>query len=387
MNERRAWEKKAAREFNIDRHANRAFFDLVWQDVLYERADIGGLTKYEEYEGFVERQLRYRTATLQDSSLPASRFGGAEEKMDVEAKSRQGNMAAQGDMAILDDNAEAHINALSEYLAAIAAVEGSVMYFRRTVVGSRVTDRFSKEEALDFLKAHSTGESPRAAPFDSLPWTDRHFHFSEGSVLEDLYGAAKNLEKHYPWTLLQSVYFILCGGVPRAGSLRVGYGYSSVGRAAHAFGRGWIKIEVEPWMPSQYVREAYCRARELMNADTELGGGSGGSPRSRNMEVFRFVVGKSKIHIVSEEEGLARLEIPPWPEMMKAYNAALSKDDPRRYKEPKRFKRDYKRAEHPIIHTDCGLPGIPSEPKTREENKERRQRLRELLAERNQRGS
>jgi hypothetical protein len=78
--------------------------------------------------------------------------------------------------------------------------------------------------------------------------------------------------------------------------------------------------------------------------------------------VFRFVLKQSKINIVNTREYLARLELPPWRQMLESWNKQFSEGDPQRYPDVRNFRRDFDRGQQAVIGTAWGLPGVPGQP-------------------------
>lgn len=366
-NTRISWEKEVARKYGIDRNRDREFLARVWDRE-------GPFHEFEEFEACVENAWSWYSLREQAEGFEGSTSADVERPSESPGTTYDGRMSH---MVHFDEPTRFRLAGFSEYLAKIAACDRRVMRLRKRICGG-VTRTLSPEKAFEFLENHSSPEHEKAGRSGAFLWWQdesscvRRFRVSEDSVLEELHRAATYLDKHFPWAEDQATRFILCGSVPQAATIMGGYtAFANKGVPAHKFDRLRIKLEVEHWMSAEAVREAYCKLREKALSDKQmLAQVSLGRAGLRNMEIFGFVVGQSRVHVVSSEEHLGRLELPPWPDMVKRWNAQLSKDDPRRYTEAKYFKRDFKRAQKAVIGTNNGLPGIPGEPKTREELEE-----------------
>jgi hypothetical protein len=150
-------------------------------------------------------------------------------------------------------------------------------------------------------------------------------------------------------------------GAPVQGYLRISE--SSTGVAAHRYHRNTITLEIDSWMPSEYVRQAYH------NVQHDLLGENNRQPERRNVEVFRFVVEQSKLEVVNREEGLAKLTIPKWKELRELWNKQYQEGHEWHYHKKKehRFSRDFYRGQEAVIGTKDGLPGVPGQPMSRAE--------------------
>ena len=253
-------------------------------------------------------------------------------------------------------------------MARIAAVERRVMRLRKCICGG-LTQTITPEEAREFLEEHSiSGNKKVEESVESLWWPDGssdgiNFRILKDSVVGELQGAATYLVKHYPCTEDQAAYFILCGSVPQAATVRGGYITSPVaGVAAHKYKRVTIKLEVESWVPSKLVRKAYSQLqRELHGARNNR------RPSDRNVEVFRLVVDQSEIDLANTGEYLARLKLPPWRQILDSWNKQFSESDPRRYPDVRNFRRDFDRGQQAVIGTKWGLPSVPGQPMSYQE--------------------
>lgn len=377
---RTAWEKRAAEKHDIDLERGRGFFERVWQEP-------GASQSFEEFDACVEYAWPFWEASREQAMQSMSYVISGEKDRQSEA---QGSELPVKSSVELDERTGARISAFSQYLAKIAACDKRVMRLRGRVCGG-VTRTMSREEALRFLEAHSMkGARVIVGAADTLPWPDgsvsgRHFRVQEGSVLEDLRDVAAYLKKHYPWSVDQAANFILCGVILSAGVIIGGREVSvNKGVAAHKYNRTTVKLEIDSWASADEVRKAYLQVRHKAHNDSWL---SGGPPRKhpapRNLEVFRFVVDQSEVQVISAEQHLGRLELPPWRDMLKDWNGQLSNDDPWRYSDVRNFQRDFHRAQLAVIGTNQGLPGVPGMPMTAAELAEYGRRFVEAIRGRN----
>jgi hypothetical protein len=144
--------------------------------------------------------------------------------------------------------------------------------------------------------------------------------------------------------------------------------------AAHTYNHTTIKLEVESWVPSELVRKAYSQLQRELHGDR-----NNRRPSNRNVEVFRFVLDQSGIDIVNTKEYLARLELPPWRQMLDSWNKQFSEDDPRRYPDVRNFRRDFHRGQRVVIGTECGLPGIPGQPMSAKEKRKEAEQSKQRI--------
>lgn len=380
--DRKTAEKATTNELGIELSEARMVLDMVWD------TEGEGFDDYESHAASVEKAWMFWKLREKAGGFTGSESSGGE--VQIEESGSSGGREPDSAGVILDDTTATRAAAWGEYLAAISGVNQHVMRLRERICGGP-TRTLTPERALEFLEAESVrgGKTIRGAP-DTLLWPDgsrhgRGFRFEEDSVLAELKKTGERLARDYPWKDYQATHFIVCGGVPPPLVLGVGHKSSwGKGPPAHKFNQTTITLEVAAWMPSEYVRQAYCKARENLedNGGQWVQGlvGARQSPALRNTEVFRFVVSRAYVYFRSTEERLARLELLPWADLVKSWNAELPEDDPRRYKEAKYFKRDFHRAQLAIIDTDQGLPGIQGQPMTIEEQKEMDRRLKEAFA-------
>jgi|SRR5215204_471930 len=370
---RSTWNREVARKYGIDLVRDKEFLNKVWEDAGKS------FTHFEEFDAFVESAWSYYV-------LPRELPKGSESNGGFDKGLRRGGDKGLEDSKVkFDEDSKARAVAFSEYLAKITTTNRRVMRLRKRICGG-LTRTISPEEAWEFLETHSIpGNEKVEGSVESLWWPDgsshgKHFRVLEDSILGELQGVATYLEKRYPWTDDQAAYFILCGGVPQAATIRGTHISTAMAEvAAHNYNRTTIKLEVESWVPSELVRKAYSQLQRELHGDR-----NNRRPSSRNVEVFRFVLDQSKINIVSTGKYLARLELPPWRQMLESWNKQFSEDDPRMYPDIRNFRRDFDRGQQAVIGTELGLPGIPGHPMTYREKaaeaKEGEEHIINLLA-------
>jgi len=355
-----AWEEEVVRKYGIDLTRDRDLLAKVWERDAPFR-------EFEEFDACVENAWSYYSLGTEQAGgfWSSGRSGGR--------SSERGSKELVGFQVEADDRVKARVNAFSEYLARIAAVDYQVMRLRKHICEGP-TKTILAEEAKKILEAQSIPNNEDAAePVISLWWPDgsaygRHFRVLEESVLGELQRAAAHLEKRYPWTDDQAVYFILCGGVPQAATIRgTKSWHQRMGVAAHRYNRTTITLEVESWVSSDLVRKAYYQLqRELRHGPESQRRVSYKQSSPRNVAVFRFVVDQGEIQIVNAEEYLARLKLPSWRRMLELWNELLPEPHSWRYKNVRNFRRDCMRGQEAVIGTKWGLPGVPGEPKNAE---------------------
>jgi hypothetical protein len=364
-----AWEQQVARNYGMDLPRDREFLDEV-RDSLKNAP----FESFEDYDAYVENLWRFYILGRE----PAE---GSEDGTSAGDDPR-GNSRRRVDVEIeLDDETEARITALSEYLAKIAALDPCVTRFRAQTFGG-LMKTVSPEEALEFLEAHCVlGCGNVKGPIRSLWWPDsidylRRFRVLEDSVLGELQRLVTHLKLRFPWTDDSAAYFVLCGGVPRAAPMRAKYTtHLGDGVGAHRYNRPTtITLEVASWAPSELVSKVYSQLQRKFH-----GGHTPRGPGRRNMDVFRFVVNQSEVRIVNSEEYLARLKLPPWRRMLENWNRQFSEGDPQRYPDVRNFQRDFRRGQKGVIGTKWGLPGVPGQPMTAEDRKTARRNAQRIL--------
>lgn len=297
--------------------------------------------------------------------------------------------------------------ALSEYLSRIVATDKSVVLFRTRVLGGP-TKTLPPAEATQLIQRLATEQqagpqrdagtlwwsgndaSPRAEPIPV--W--------RGSELWNLQDICNRLARRYSWAQDQVCYLILTGEPIAVNVLKGKTATRSTGVAAHRYNSATIILEVEAWVPSEYVRQAYHNAQRNHHGENNR------QPKLRNVKVFQFVLTHSKLDIVSEKEGLAKLTIPhPWKVLRNLWNERYPETHEWHYhkktaKEPKtkakgrpvrllehHFSRDFYRGQEAVIGTPHGLPGIPNQPMTAAEATSSVEEMVERLSQAVERGA
>jgi hypothetical protein len=253
------------------------------------------------------------------------------------------------------------ILAFSEFLSKALQLDGSVLKFRRDVLGdSQHTishkeadelvrspaaqllskDRFVEvgipvvghtaelEDGSDLLYVEPLGEtvtSGRGEP-------QRKFRFrwftvedrlesplvNQSSILGRLGRLSEELVEHQPMTAEQAAYLILCGGViqPRSISGRIeNTNFAPAG--AYAYNYSTITLTVASWMSPEQVRQAYAKFRRQVTA-----GNTYRSKSDKNIAVFRFVMERATSQVPNDLVIGARgaLTFPPWRQLVEEWN-------------------------------------------------------------------
>ena len=264
----------------------------------------------------------------------------------------------------------ARVAALSEYLSRIVAADQAVVHFRARVLGDP-TKTVPPDEATKLVRSLAVEQQPGPArDAETLWWSGsgdptqaEPITVWPGSELFYLRNISSRLAKRYPWTEDQVCYLILTGQTIKAATISGRYSKIDTGVAAHRYYGATITLEIDHWMPSEYVRQAYH------NVQHDLLGENNRQPERRNVEVFRFVVTRSKLQVVNREEGLAKLTIPTWKELREIWNEQYPEGHRWHYGKNReyRFSRDFYRGQEAVIGTRYGLPGVPGQPMSRAE--------------------
>jgi len=270
----------------------------------------------------------------------------------------------------LQATTRARVAALSEYLGRIVAADKAVVHFRDRVLGDP-TKTLPPEEATELIHSLATEQQPGQPHEAETLWWSGNDEVARaepitvwpGSELGYLKNISSRLAKRYPWTEDQACYLILTGQPIKALTLRGRVSEIATGVAAHRYRGATITLEIDHWMPSEYVRQAYH------NVQHDLLGENNRQPELRNVEVFRFVVVYSQLQVVSREEGLAKLTIPRWKKLREFWNKEYPEGHEWHYPKKKehRFSRDFYRGQEAVIGTGDGLPGVPGQPISRAE--------------------
>ena len=262
---------------------------------------------YQYYMGSKRGQVTLRPAQSSARGKKAD-FGYARELKGLDAELL--GSGGEAPDTKLKATTRARVEALSEYLSRIIATDQAVVRFRNRVLGDPEST-LSPEEATDLMRSLAAEQrpgSPRDAQKlwwsgDNDPTNAEAITVWPGSELWYLKNISRRLSRRYPWTEDQACYFILTGQPIRAATIGGRVSERATGVAAHRYHRNTITLEIDAWMPSEYVRQAYH------NVQHDLLGENNRQPELRNVELFRFVVTHSKLQIVDREEGLAKLSI------------------------------------------------------------------------------
>lgn len=326
-----------------------------------------GKVAHEPAEPTAQSEETNSAATTEIKGLDAELLGGGGEVSDNRLKA----------------TTRARVEALSEYLSRIIATDRAVVRFRDRVLGDP-ENTLSPEGATELIHSLVAEQQP-GLPRDAetLWWSgDNDAANAEaiavwpGSELWYLKSISRRLSKLLPWTECQACYFILTGRPIRVATISGRVSKRDTGVAAHGYLRNTITLEIDAWMPSEYVRHAYH------NLQHDLLGANNRQPELRNVKVFHFVVSHSELRILNREEGLAKLIVPAeWKELRELWNKRYPEDHEWHYhrKKEHRFSRDFYRGQEVMIGTQYGLPGAPGQPRSRAEAQAIKDRLDEPL--------
>jgi hypothetical protein len=354
MNLRIAWESSLKDSFGEG--VDQEFLDWLWESVLRDftddelsSTDADGET-LSAMVALAERAYEARLRFPPSVSLSGGgRPLGSTPKKDV------------SDWIKFDAKTRLKVMALSEYFTKIASVERRVMEFRRRFLGS-TTKTLEPDKIPDALRSWSLPEDAETSEHNVfLFWTPAggtpvRYRGTHDSAIGELDRLGDYFADHYPWRKEQVMHFVLSGEVLQVntviGSHRV---RRTFGPAAHKFDRGEIMLEVESWTPPELVKQAYVGLQREVHRGRRVRRGE-----ERNIEVFRFVLGKSQVRVLSESEHLGRVSLPDtWRTLRKSWDEQLPVDHDWRYGEHngRNFYRDFLRGQRTVIGTEYGLLG------------------------------
>lgn len=321
---------------------------------------------YQYYMGFKRGTV---APGLAETTTQGKKLGSADAKIDrLDHELLNGD--GKGPDSKLKTTTKARVAALSEYLSRIVATDQAVVRFRARVLGDPAKT-LSPEQATQLV--HSLAAEQQAGlPHDAetLWWSGNDEATQAepvtvwpGSELFYLKNLSSRLAKRYPWTEDQACYLILTGRPIKAATLGGRVSESATGVAAHRYHRNTITLEIDAWMPSEYVRWAYHSVQH------DLLGENNRQPELRNVEVFRFVVAHTQLQVVNGEEGLAKLTIPKWKALRELWNEQYPEGHKWYYGKNRehRFSRDFYRGQEAVVGTRDGLPGVQGQPMSRPE--------------------
>jgi len=354
MNLRIAWESSLKDSFGEG--VDQEFLDWLWESVLRDftddelsSTDADGETLSAMValaERAYEAQLRFPpSVSLSGGGRP---LGSTPEK-DV------------SDWIKFDAKTRLKVMALSEYFTKIASVERRVMEFRRRFLGS-TTKTLEPDKIPDALRSWSLPEDAETSEQDVfLSWTPAggtpvRYRGTHDSAIGELDRLGDYFAGHYPWRKELAMRFVLSGEVLQVNTVIGSHRMSRIlGPAAHSFDRGDIILEVESWIPPDLVKQAYVGLQREVHRGRRVRRGE-----ERNIEVFRFVLGKSQVRVLSESAHLGRVSLPDtWRTLRKSWDEQLPVDHDWRYGEHngRNFYRDFLRGQRTVIGTEYGLLG------------------------------
>lgn len=382
MDLRAAWESELRRQFGINPGTDWEFLDWLWKSIVHDHASEIQAGDSEVLESMVAAAERPCVAHVRFSRGGNGGGRGSVASNDV----GEGDLGGQ---IRFDPKTKAHVKALSEYLSKIAAVERRVMEFRRRYLGGP-TATAVPAGVPHLMESWSVASGSEGEDDVYLYWTGEErpvrFRGSYWSAIGALDRLGDHLSKKYPWFKDQAIGFVLCGGLWQVKTVSGKQSISKdLGPAAHKFDRCTISLEIEAWMPPELVKKAYARfQREVRAREGGLTGAATTTRRSygRNAEIFRFVLERSEIAVVSENENLGKLILPDsWRGLRKLWDDHLPTGHPWQYGEKgwRNFYRDFMRGQTAATGSKWGLPGYPNQPQTYEEAKANHERWLERL--------
>lgn len=353
---------------------DRAFLASLWEQQILPSLEVERIAA----EGDVSLLLN----ELADTAMPfcEAYIAGLEKNSDGGAGGRPRGSNSREDLSKrikFDSKTETHVRAFSEYLSKIATVERRVMEFRRRYLGGP-TRTVAPAEVPEILKEWSIAPSAESDDDVYLYWTggERPLRFRGGywSAIGTLDRLGDNLAKRYPWGKDQAMHLVLCGGVYQVKTVSGKRGRTvNAGPAAHKFNRGTITLEVEAWMSPELVKKAYSHLQRQIDQGDETLGETVKIRRGygRTAEIFRFVVGRGEVEVVSERESLGKLVLPhSWRKLRELWDDHLPAGHTWRYGEKgeRNFYRDFMRGQEAVTGSKWGIPGYPGQPMTAEQS-------------------
>jgi hypothetical protein len=354
MNLRIAWESSLKDSFGEG--VDQEFLDWLWESVVRDFSDDELSSPDTDGEtlsamvGLAERTYESRVRFPPSVSVGSGgRPLGSTPEQDV------------SDQIKFDAKTRVKVMALSEYFTKIASVERRVMEFRRRFLGS-TTKTLEPDKVPDALRSWSLPEDAETSEHEViLSWTPAgrtpvRYRGTHDSAIGELDRLGDYFAGHYPWGKDQVMHFVLCGEVLQVNTV-VGWRWmkTNFGPDAHSFNRCTITLEVESWMPPELVKQAYVSLQREAHRGRRVRRGE-----ERNIEVFRFVLDKSQVRVVSESEHLGMLTLPDtWRKLRKSWDEQFPVGHAWRYGEHngRNFYRDFMRGQRTVIGTEYGLLG------------------------------
>ena len=431
---RNAWRTELARQ-GIDTVQHCAILDAIWREM--EAHAVSGVSYLEsllasseieeavdELVGTARDHPLFRYAELEEIGVTFREAlnsndnrGGRKSDEGTSEDEDLGEVGASASQAYV-----ARINAFSEYVSKVVAVDDHVMSFRQRVFGGplQIISRVEAHKLVrspaaqvfsieDFAKQHipptnheavledvstirKDGRKVRQATVfvdppgtyiskdllnpsedDILtfewPWEEAgppyHAKVWRGSLLGELKGLGARLARKHPWTEDQGALFILTGALIAVPALTAGiHKKRMAGGGAHRYNYDLITMKISPWMPAELVRKAYLNVRRHHASAVRQ------RTEERNVEVFYFVLRQSEASVLGQDKlrkrPLGKLVLPRWKELRRRWNEVYpsehkwhyGQDDPH----AKIFRRDFSQGQETVIGTRYGLPGIPRQP-------------------------
>jgi hypothetical protein len=372
LDEKAIWESSLVQRYALDPNRDREFLDDLWEKQILP-GFMAELEVAEDVSNF-QGQLVETAAPLCEAYLR-----GQHSNSNAGAGGRPRGPGSEADLSSrlsFDPKSKSHVIALSEYLTRVAAVERRVMGFRKRYLGG-TTKTVTPAEMPQLLQSWSVAPGEESEDDVTLYWTREErpvrFRGSYGSAIGELDRLGSYLARNYPWFQDQAMHFVLCGEVTQVKTLSGKPRQSmNLGPAAHAFHRGTITLEIEAWMPPELVKKGYAKIQRELRENMARQGVN--MPRSggRGTEVFRFVVGRSEVEVVSEAEHLGKLVLrETWRELRRLWDANLPPGHAWHYGEEgaRNFYRDFVNGQKAVTGSKWGLLAIPRQPMTAAEAK------------------
>lgn len=351
---RTAWESSLKGSFGEG--VAQEYLDWLWETVVRDYSDelsspdTGGEFLLEDLVALAETPYKGQLLFPPNRSL-----GGGGRPLDSTTEEDV------SDWIKFDAKSRVQVMALSEYFTKIASVERRVMEFRRRFLGS-TTKTLEPDEIPDALRSWSLPEDAETSEHEvtlSLTpagHTPVRYRGTHDSAIGELDRLGDYFVGHYPWEKEQIMHFVLCGEVLQVNTVIGGYKRrTNFGPAAHSFDRSTITLEVESWIPPELVKQAYVGLQREAHGGRRVRQGN-----ERNIEVFRFVLDKSHVRVVSESEHLGKLALPDtWQKLRKSWDEQFPVGHAWRYGEHNRrnFYRDFMRGQRTVVGTEYGFLG------------------------------
>jgi hypothetical protein len=353
MNLRTAWESSLKDSFGEG--VDQEYLDWLWERVVRDCSDE---LSSPDTDGEILSDLVVLAERPYEARLrfpPNRSLGGGGRPLDSTPEEDV------SDWIKFDAKTRVQVTALSEYFTKIASVERRVMAFRRRFLGS-TTKTLEPDKIPDALRSWSLPEDAETSERDvflsgtAADGTPLRYRGTHDSAIGELDRLGDYFAVRYPWRKDQIMHFVLCGEVLEVNTISGWHRrYTNFGPAAHSFNRSTITLEVESWIPPELVKQAYVGLQREAHRGRRVRRGE-----ERNIEVFRFVLDKSQVRVVSESEHLGKLALPDtWQKLRKSWDEQFPVGHAWRYGEHNRrnFYRDFMRGQRTVIGTEYGFLG------------------------------